>query len=564
MPRVSSPDVGAAVPDGLASTAYDDRVFEIAIRQSLAQIELSHLSLPSVLPAQFAEPSGFPHGQWSSVFAAPVGEDASPVSQVSNNDSGKHDAEKSKADRFVSPLIDLSKAELASNHCDFSTVCLPTGGNGIDAAEEAFPYDSKRDVPTQHPWVEWGRVWYGDGITPRGIDLFGPMNLVRPKFYVYGDFRTAIASGRNAVARTDNWANRLNLDMDLQITDTERFHTFIGPLDKQNRFTRWELVDGDLQYRNEMNWTPATGFFEGDMGSILGALAGQSSPFELPVTAGLVPLLFQNGIWMEDAVSGMAFSLPAKHSRLLNWSNVDWTFFAAFDQVNSPAFRDNNDAQVYGTAAFIEAYGGYIEAGYAYLNVRHDDSLSYHNATVSFTRRYFDRVSNSIRVIVNTGQDGDRLSRTADGGLLLIENSLITATPLTFVPYANVFYGWGRPQSVARAATSGGVLRNTGINFDTDGVNGFATLDTSAADTLGGSIGVDLIGESLDRQLLLEFSYLTPHADRAIAKGDQYAVGARYQFPVTNATLLRFDVMHGWRENDRDVYGTRMEYRWKF
>ncbi|MCC9601577.1 hypothetical protein LOC67_13550 [Stieleria sp. JC731] len=478
----------------------------------------------------------------------------------------KASAKESK-DQFVNPRIDILKAAPVANRGDFSTVCLETACSdscGFAGDQEAFPYDAKHDVPTQHPWVEWGRVWYGDGITPRGIDLFGPMNLVRPQFYIYGDYRTAIASGRNAVDRTDNWASRLNLDLDLRITDSERFHAFVGPLDKQNRFTRWELVDGDLRYRNEMNLTPTTAFFEGDLGAILGATAGQSSPFELPISAGLVPLLFQNGIWMEDAISGFAFALPAKHSRTLNWSNFDWTFFAAFDQVNSPAFKDDNDAQAYGTAAFIEAYGGYIEAGYAYLHVRNDESLSYHNATVSFTRRYLDRVSNSIRVIVNTGQDGAKSARTADGGLLLIESSLITASPLTVVPYGNFFFGWGRPQSVARAGISGGILRNTGINFDTDGVNGFATLDNTGADTTGASIGVDLIGDSLDRQLLLEASYLTPHGSRAIAQGNQFALGSRYQFPISHATLLRFDVMHGWRENERDVYGARMEYRWKF
>ncbi|WP_201743678.1 hypothetical protein [Roseiconus nitratireducens] len=434
----------------------------------------------------------------------------------------------------------------------------------IGGCAESWVYDAKSAVPTQSPWVQWGRVWYGDGITPRGIDWFGPYDLVRPKMYVYGDFRSGIQAGRNALGRADNWANRLNLDMDLQVTDTERFHAFVGPLDKQNRFTRYELVDGDLRYRNEMNLTPATAFIEGDLGVILGAAANQSSPFELPVTLGLVPLLFQNGIWMEDAVSGIAFALPAKHSRTLNWSNVDLSFFAVFDQLNSPAFAGKHDAQAFGTAWFIDAYGGYIESGYAYLNDRRDRSLSYHNVTASFTRRYLDRISNSVRVIVNAGQNRDRQDRTADGGLLLVENSWITTRPLTFVPYANLFYGWGRPQSVARAAISGGILRNTGINFDTDGLNGFPTLDTSGADTAGGSVGVDLIGADLDRQLLLEFSYLSPHGGRAIAQGDQYAVGARYQFPISHATLLRFDVMHGWRDGQPDVYGTRMEYRWKF
>ncbi|WP_235033197.1 hypothetical protein [Rubripirellula obstinata] len=449
---------------------------------------------------------------------------------------------------------------------DFSPTPLPSDSMYHDGDREQWVYDSKRNVPTQHPWVEWGRIFYGDGITPRGKNWFGEYNMVRPEFYVYGDFRTGIGAGRNAGGRTDNFANRLNLDMDLQLTDGGRFHGFVGPLDDGGAFTRFERVAGDLRFRNEIDFTPVTGFYEGDLGPIIGGLTGQSSPFELPITIGLVPLLFQNGIWMEDAVTGAAFALPARHSKLLNWSNYDATFFAIFDQINSQAFgADENAAQAFGTAWFIDAYGGYIENGYAFVRDRNDPSRSYHNITASFTRRYFDRISNSVRVIVNAGQDGPRADRTADGTLLLVENSWITSAPLTFVPYANFFAGFGNPQSVARAGISGGILRNTGINFDTDGLNGFATLDPTGNNTAGGSVGVDLIGDDLDRQLLLEMTYLTPHGDgNPLVPKDQFALGSRYQFPISHRTLLRFDVMHGWRRGLDNVYGTRMEYRWKF
>ena len=83
-------------------------------------------------------------------------------------------------------------------------------------------------------------------------------------------------------------------------------------------------------------------------------------------------------------------------------------------------------------------------------------------------------------------------------------------------------------------------------------MSGFATLDPTASDTAGGSIGIDLLGDDLDRQLLLEVSYLTPHGSQnALVPDDQYAIGTRYQFPISNSTLLRFDTMYGWREGLR-------------
>lgn len=451
-------------------------------------------------------------------------------------------------------------------YADFSPTPMPSASMYHDAGREAWVYDTKYDVLTQHPWIEWGRIFYGDGITPRGKNWFGKKNLGRPEFYMYGDLRFGLASGRNAGGRIDNAAVRLNLDMDLQLTDTERFHAFVGPLDNGAQFTRVELVDGELEFRDETDLNLATGYFEGDLGVMLGAACGETSPMELPFSIGLVPLLFQNGIWMEDAVTAVAFALPARHSRLLNWSNYDATFFAVFDQLNSPAFGgDKNAAQAFGTAWFIEAYDGYIESGYAYVRDRTQSQRSYHNITTSYTRRYFDRISNSLRVIVNTGQDLPEADKTADGVLLLAENSWITRWPLTVVPYANMFVGWDRPQSVARAGVSGGILRNTGINFDTDGLNGFPTIDPTGSDTAGGAIGIDLIGEDLDRQLLLELAYQTPHGSKNLAvPDDQFAAGARYQFPISYRFLLRFDAMYGWRRGLEDVYGTRMEYRWKF
>ncbi len=450
---------------------------------------------------------------------------------------------------------------------DFGPTPIPPGSVYYDPLAQQLPYDGKSEVPTQRPLIEWGVPFYAGGLLPRSDPWLGETNLSQPAFYVYGDYRIGAAAGRNAIGRTDNVAQRLNLDLDLRITATERFHAFVGPFNRAAQFSQARFVDGSVEFDPNFNLNPVTAFLEGDAGAILGGLHGTPSPFELPFTAGLVPLLFQNGIWMEDAVTGAAVALPAQNSPLLDWSNYDITGFAIVDQLNSPVFgRDQHAGQALGVAAFIEAYSGYIEAGYAYVHDRVGLGRSYHNLTASYTRRYFDRVSNSVRVIVNAGQDLPSDQRTADGALLLVENSFVTATPLTFVPYLNFFAGWDRPQSVARAGVSGEILRNVGLHFDPDGLNGHPTLDGSANNTAGGVIGVDLLGDALDRQLIIELAYLAAHGSDVgrIARGDQMGVAARYQFPISHATLLRFDAMYGARRNDTDIYGTRMEFRWKF
>ena len=83
---------------------------------------------------------------------------------------------------------------------------------------------------------------------------------------------------------------------------------------------------------------------------------------------------------------------------------------------------------------------------------------------------------------------------------------------------------------------------------------------------MGAAIGVDLLGHSFEQQLILEFAALQTRGEPAsrVAAGDQYAVGARYQKPLNNTLIFRADVMHGWLENSRDVFGGRLELRKKF
>lgn len=442
----------------------------------------------------------------------------------------------------------------------------PFRPTAVDPYLEGSPYRGKSAVPVQRPWVELWRPLYTGGIYPPAKDWFGEYNLVMPHFMVYGDFRTAVAVNRNAQGDANSWASRLNLDMDLEITATERIHAFMGPLDRNGDFTRLDFTNS-AEFVDRTDIRLDNLFFEGDAGAIWGGLTDQNSPFDLPFSFGFLPLFYQNGIWAADNVIGAAVALPSKNSPLLKWSNYDATFFWASDQVNSDAFPgDNNAAEFIGTAWFIEAYDGYIEADYAFV---HDDAglhRSYHNLSVAYTRRYFQRISNSVRFITNFDQSLPSGQRTADGHMILLENSLISAAPNTFVPYCNFFYGQGRTQSLARAGVAGGILNNTGINFETDALTGYPTLDATGVNTSGAAIGVNMLGANFDHQLILELAALAANGDRQFrnAPGDQYAFGMRYQKPLNNAWIFRTDHMYGWLRGAEDIRGSRIELRWKF
>jgi hypothetical protein len=424
-----------------------------------------------------------------------------------------------------------------------------------DPLGEIGAYAGKSPVPTQRPWIEWGRPFYEAGPIPRSSTILGDSNLVAPQFLLYGDIRTAVASNNNGGSSSNLVAARTNLEADLRLTATERFHAGFQPMNKGQNFTRVDFNSNGLRMEEEFNVDPFTLFFEGDVGAMWGGATGQVMPFDLPVAVGLMPLVFQNGVWMEDNVLGAAVTIPARNSPVFDISNYDITFFCLFDQLSSPAFQsDDNAARAYGVASFFEMLDGYIELDYAYLDDRSVFSRSYHNIGLGYTRRYFSFLSNSVRVIGNAGQDPNGIEPTAEGVLLLSENSLITSNPYLFVPYFNTFIGFGQVQSAARNGAAGGILRNTGILFETDNLTGYPTLDPTAIETYGGAVGLNMIPATIDRQFVIEYAFVG-------VRGDP---GVRFQRNLTNAWLFRADAMYGFRDHDNDLSGARMELRYKF
>lgn len=453
-------------------------------------------------------------------------------------------------------------------------------GTRYDPQSQIEIYGGKKRVAGPRPPIELGYPLYSEGPLPDSINLFGEKNLARPQLLVYGDWRTAVAWNDNGNTETGQIATRLNLDIDLKLTSTERVHMFMRPLDKGNKgqFTRYEFFGDDRnQGDRQLDGNIDALFFEGDLGAIAAGLTGKYNAYDIPVAFGFTPLLFQNGLWFEDAFIGGAFTIPALNSRYLDISNMDFTFFAGGDKVTTQAIKktgqnlqDDDAAEIFGVAAFADMQEGYLEAGYGFTDDTRGSGFGfdYHNATVAFTRRYGGWLSNSVRAVWNFGQNPERNQRqTADGYLLVIENSLVTHKPLTLVPYGNFFIGRDRPQSLARDFGAGGILKTVGINFETDGLTGFPKLDDTANDTFGGAIGLQYLFD-LDQQIVVEAAAVQviggDNKPGRVAKGDQFALGLRYQIPISMAALFRVDLIQAWREEDADIAGIRFEFRRKF
>ncbi len=443
-----------------------------------------------------------------------------------------------------------------------------------DAAAQREIYGGKRAIDEPRPLLELGRTIYQEGPFRDGFQFMGEKNIFDPALAVYGEWRTAVAFNDNRNVEKGLVATRLDLDVDLKLTATERLHALFRPLDQGGQFTRYEFAGNDRkQGDTRIDANLQTMFFEGDVGSIASGFMDSYVSFDLPISGGLMPLLFQNGVWLDDAFIGGAVAIPSLNSPTLDISNMDITFFGGFDKVTTPAITDekgqlaDHGVNVAGVAVFVEANRGYWEGGFGRIFGDGDFSdNSYNSLTLAFTRRYGNWLSNSTRAAWTFGQkEGPRGGQqTADGFILLSENSFITPLPSTLVPYFNAWVGFDRPQPLADDT---GLLKNTGINFETDNLTGFPRLDDTGHDTFGAALGIRYLF-SLEQQIVLEVASVQVIGDAneigRAARNDQYGIQLRYQRPFAKGWIVRADAMYGFLNDEEDLAGARLEFRRKF
>jgi hypothetical protein len=174
----------------------------------------------------------------------------------------------------------------------------PVYDENYNAEEQLYIYGGKHLNATARPLLELGKELYNFGPLQPGIDLFGKKNLAFPQLLVFGDWRTAVAYNDTGANEKGLFATKLNLDVDLRITATERIHAFFTPLDRDGKFTRFEFAGNARDSDLVLNPIPGALFFEGDLAKIAAGLTDTDNKFDIPFTFGLVPLITQNGIWL--------------------------------------------------------------------------------------------------------------------------------------------------------------------------------------------------------------------------------------------------------------------------
>ncbi len=437
-------------------------------------------------------------------------------------------------------------------------------------SDEVIPLQLEGFPQRPKPIVELGEPFLGTGTLRPGFEL--PTGAIwQPSLLVFGSLRTAVQSAEVDGARRSEWANRLDLFVNLQLSGSERLVIGLRPLDRDGRFTSYtfdsNIAGIDEEFNSELNGQITSLFFEGDFGEIFPNLSRDDfRATDIGFTVGRQPMLFQEGILIDDAIDGMGFTRNTLQPK--NTSNFRTTFFWGWNEVGRGSGGDNREddsAQLFALLTSTDLRTSTIDADLVYVSSDDPQRGDLITAGVSAIQR-IGKANTSLRLLASSAVDEETAFAT-DGVLLFTEASWTPASSLNFF-YFNTFWAVDEFSSAARGPASGGPLGRAGINFAAVGLGSFgAPLSSRAKDVAGGAVGYQWFFHNTRRQLIVELGGRVGTEDDV---ANAVAATARYQAAFGRRFVLVIDAIAGRRESlragagDQDFFGGRLELVLKF
>jgi hypothetical protein len=174
-----------------------------------------------------------------------------------------------------------------------------------------------------------------------------------PNFTVFGTFHTAMQAFHDPLTETGplapslgdktrgEWANRLDLLCNLQLSGTERVLVGFRPFDNAvfarpalAKYTGYQFSpDGTDGWVYGFRAEPTTAFFEGDLGQIFPGLDPDGTkPYDIGFSVGRQPLLYQDGLLIDDDIDAIGITRNTLLPR--GGSNAQITLLYGWNQIN--------------------------------------------------------------------------------------------------------------------------------------------------------------------------------------------------------------------------------------
>ena len=434
--------------------------------------------------------------------------------------------------------------------------------------EEYIPFGTEGkgegDIPPRPKLlIEQGDPFLAPGNLNAGFVLPGLGTIVQPRLWTYMFYRTTLQSFDNGAPgreRETEWANRLDLFFNLQLTGTEKILLGLRPVDKnqQNEFTRYTFAGADEGFNQEFNINVETFFFEGDFGSLAPVFDPAGiKPIDYGFTIGRQLITFQEGMLINDTVD--AIGIVRNNIPLRGTSNFRASAMWAWNRLDrNDQFRGTND-DMFALFLAADTYVSTYNLDMIYVLDSGDGDGFYVGASAIQRLVAFDGISTAFRINSSFALEDEIPGNVIGNGALFSAEISKTLHGSDDIVYFNPFVSVGNYTQAGRETVVGGPLANLGILFASPSLslhlselNPFTTNGVA-----GAAIGYQAFWKDHTRNLIMEIA--GRHDYDGSTGFDSLGLGFQYQHKVNQNVQLVFEGFYVFNESRDDGSGARAE-----
>ena len=431
--------------------------------------------------------------------------------------------------------------------------------------EEYVPFKTLGDIPLRPGLaLELGDPFLDTGQLDAGFEVPLIGAVWQPRLWSYFIYRSTLQTFDNGAPRRDRdteWANRLDLFVNLQLTGTEKILLGLRPVDNNqpDRFTKYSFESSNSGFKNELNLDVETLFFEGDVGSLLPVLDNAGiKPIDFGFTVGRQPITFQEGIIINDTVDAIGF--VRNNIVFPGTSNLRISGMWAWNRLDRNDRSRGSDANMYAlfTAADTHRSTYNLDMIYVDDDARDGGGDGFYLGVSAIQRiSSLGGMSTAFRINSSFALDQEISGNVIGDGTLLTAEFSKTPHGSDDIAYVNPFISLGNFTQAGREAIIGGPLANTGIlfaspNFSTYG----AEISPFTDDVYGLATGYQAFWDNKRRNLILE---IATRRDFDGSGFDSYGAGFQLQQAIGQHYQLQLEGFHTFQESRQDATGARFE-----
>ncbi|NQZ59382.1 MAG: hypothetical protein HRT88_18175 [Lentisphaeraceae bacterium] len=436
---------------------------------------------------------------------------------------------------------------------------------------EYIPYlfaEAKDDPDRTAPFFGLGEDYLGDkflgnGNLAPGFEIPGGA-VWQPRLWFYGTYRSSFGSYDAGAAKPQSeWANRLDLFANLQLTGTERILIGVEPFNRDDDFLGQKFSSNETSdFENPLNLRVRTLFFEGDLAELLPGLdPNDFKGLDIGLSLGRQRLVFQDGLLINDIVDAIGLTKNNLRFEGLAWLNsLRVSVLYGWNEVHRNDNAEDEDARIYALLTAADTSWSTLEADVIYVDSENDEEGDLLTWGFGSTSRVAGDYNLTLRYLGSQEMSGET-PQSGSGQLFFSEVSFTPKASVDLV-YWNSFVGLDDFTSAARGETNGGPLGRIGLLFAARNIGNYpAPINNRANNAFGTALGYQMFFSNNRRHVIIEAAYKR-YSDNAT--GDVLGLAVQLQQALGKRYIIQFDTFILAEECSDINYGFRGEFLVKF